>query len=672
MLINTNNLLVQHSAAIDLEWIPFEGEYSHDKTRITSAAFCTNQGTRIVLHISPFKEYPNPERKLIKHIIDNLNKFNTTFGWYSTGVRKFNTAKGKFEGHYSDLFLLHQRCIHHGIENLSPIALGANSNIPYFKDNNKKHIDLYKVYSKEIIKSGVFNKKYRTDRLDDVAQSLLGIGKYIYKDPITDAKIIVTGENVNDLPFDIQMRYVARDAELTMMLAYYNDCLALEIMKYIALSEMDYYRCCHTNVSHWYTNIYKSMIKRRECLFEYNQNNKITKLYIAGGNSIRPKKGFYKNQPVDELDIKGMYPTIAIEHNVSFETVNCQCCQNDPESQVPSEVMQEINNSLLQIRKETRSESYWICRRIKGAFPTKLRDLIYERDKYRILLREESDPIKLVQYNARQMALKLLANAGYGVFAMETFDFSDYRVSEVITGYGRLIHKELQKIATREYGLQAVFGFTDSIFIKNASLETINQLITESKEKYHVTLEHKNRFINTIIFDKKNRFVAWTGNTADKPILKSLDGMNGRYPKWIKQNIAKIATYIITSNDNNSIESLLEEAFHELKSRKVNHEDLAFVAKLSKEPEEYKNENDRMRVLAKMLGARKGDTVCWYETLSGQNNRTYSAKPDNLNLEKYKRILLSKLNDIFEIIGFDMRVLRPQSLNHSEMIYHET
>ena len=243
MIINSNNPLVQNSASIDLEWIPFEGEYSHDKTRITSAPFCTNEGKRIVLHISMFKEYPNPERKLIKRIIDILNKFDLTFGWYSTGVRKFNTTKGKFEGHYSDLFLLHQRCIYHEIEDLSPIELGERSKTPYLKGGDKKHLDLYKVYSKEIIKNGVFNKKYRTDRLDDVAQSLLGIGKYSYKDPITDAKIIVNGENVNDLPFDIQMRYVARDAELTMMLAYHNDCLALEIMKYIALySEMDYYR----------------------------------------------------------------------------------------------------------------------------------------------------------------------------------------------------------------------------------------------------------------------------------------------------------------------------------------------------------------------------------------------------------------------------------------------
>jgi DNA polymerase, archaea type len=426
-------------------------------------------------------------------------------------------------------------------------------------------------------------------------------------------------------------------------------------MKYIPLySEMDYYRCCHSGVSQWYANIYKNMIIRRECLFEYNQNEKISKRYIAGGNSVQPKKGFYKNQPVDELDVKGMYPTIAIQHNVSFETVNCRCCENDPESKVPSEVMDEISNSLLELKQGIRTRPYWICHRIKGASPTKLQELIYERDRYQTLLKQETDPIKLVQYNARQMALKLLANAGYGVFAMETFDFSDYRVSEVITGYGRLIHKQLQKIASEKYGLETVFGFTDSIFIKNASLERINELILECRDKYHVTLEHKNRFINTIIFDKKNRFIAWTGDSANKPILKNLDGMSGRYPKWIRQNIAKIVTYIITSDNHDAIESLIDQIFHELKSGKVSHEDLAFVAKLSKKADEYKNENDRMRVLAKALGAQKGDTVYWYETLSGTGNTrksTFSIKPENLNLEKYKNILLSKLNDILEITG---------------------
>ncbi len=102
-----------------------------------------------------------------------------------------------------------------------------------------------------------------------------------------------------------------------------------------------------------------------------------------------------------------------------------------------------------------------------------------------------------------------------------------------------------------------------------------------------------------------------------------------------------------------AIRPLIDQAFHELESGKVNQKDLAFITKLSKEPEEYKNENDRMKVLAKMSGAQKGDTVCWYETLSEMKS-TYSIKPENLNLEKYKRILLSKLNGILEITGLNI------------------
>jgi hypothetical protein len=42
----------------------------------------------------------------------------------------------------------------------------------------KKHIDLHKIYSKEIIQKGVFNDKYRTLHMEEVSQALLGIGKY--------------------------------------------------------------------------------------------------------------------------------------------------------------------------------------------------------------------------------------------------------------------------------------------------------------------------------------------------------------------------------------------------------------------------------------------------------------------------------------------------------------
>ena len=65
----------------------------------------------------------------------------------------------------------------------------------------------------------------------------------------------------------------------------------------------------------------------------------------------------------------------------------------------------------------------------------------------------------------------------------------------------------------------------------------------------------------------------------------------------------------------------------------------------------------------------KGDLVFWYETITEpfDNNKTwkkknsYSTKPESLNLEKYKRLLLTKLNDTLEIAGFNIAHVNPMN-----------
>src|SRR5919112_2207911 len=444
--ICSNNKSIRNSASIDFEWLPYKGLYSHEKTKLTAAAFCTNQGTRIVLHISQFEKlsYPNPERQLILAILRYLDKFDLTFGWYTTGVAKYDKNTGDYlDGRDSDFFILDKRCEFHGIP--SPIAYSKSGSSTFLYDRGRKHIDLCKVYGKEIIQKGVFNDKYRTLHLEEVGQALLCIGKF--KDSKGDE---ITGETTHLLPVDEQINYVKRDVEITMMLACYNNCMVLRIMEFIALySEMDYIIACHTGITKWYANIYDKMIERDECTLQSTEH-KIPKQDIGGGNSIEPKRGFYKSEPIDELDIKGMYPTIAIEHNISFETVNCRCCQDNPNARIPAEVMNEINQRLSKKGLPDRIEPYWICQQRNGAFPTKLWKLIKERECYQQLVNQEiakpkdQQQLELINYyEARQLALKLLANAGYGAFARNEFDYSDYRVSEIITGYGRLIHKQM-------------------------------------------------------------------------------------------------------------------------------------------------------------------------------------------------------------------------------------
>ena len=121
--------------------------------------------------------------------------------------------------------------------------------------------------------------------------------------------------------------------------------------------------------------------------------------------------------------------------------------------------------------------------------------LLKEREKYQSLLKQELVKPKQQQkqelinyYEARQVTAKLLANAGYAVFARKEFEYSDYRVSEIITGFGRLTHKKMQELGLN-YGFQTVFGLQIQFL-----LDIINKSL-------HLTargrIKQKRKLINT-------------------------------------------------------------------------------------------------------------------------------------------------------------------------------
>lgn len=134
--------------------------------------------------------------------------------------------------------------------------------------------------------------------------------------------------------------------------------------------------------------------------------------------------------------------------------------------------------------------------------------------------------------------------------------------------------------------------------------QNINQYLNDCHSKLGVRIDHKNRFVFTIIFDNKNRYIAWTGNYADRPILKNLDGMSRKYPKWIKKH-------------------------------------------------QYPNDKKvRIKILGLKLGASKGETVYWYECLA--NKKGYSTNIKDLSISKYKSILLDKIEDMLSIAGYNI------------------
>ena len=317
-------------------------------------------------------------RPLIQDILFCL-KFPLTFGWYTTGVAVYDDAGlNRVRGHDSDFFILHQRCIFHHI----PSPIEVKKTYARLADFNKKHIDLHKVFNKAIIQNGVFEGRNRTTDLDSVSQTLLKVGKY--------GKLNSGNSDISSLSVEEQMRYVRRDSELAMLLAQYNNCLALRIIKIFAsYAKMDYYLVCHTEISTWYANRYRKMLESGECTITYTPNYKLNKQAIGGGHHTSPTQGFFIGTKIYELDVKGQYPSIVTKSNYSFDTLNCTCCKYNESVPVRQEIIDTINEQLQENSIPRRVNRYWVCQKRKGAFPKVLEQTIADRNKYLDLLKEE-------------------------------------------------------------------------------------------------------------------------------------------------------------------------------------------------------------------------------------------------------------------------------------------
>jgi DNA polymerase, archaea type len=596
-----------------------------------------------------------------------LNQFPLAFGWYTTGVAVYDDAGHRVKGRDSDFFVLHQRCIFYHLT--SPVEV--RKAYTRLKDSNKKHIDLNRVFGKPIIQNGVFEGRYRTIDLDSVSRPLLGLEKY--------GELNAGTSDIFSLPIEQQMRYVRRDSELTMLLAQYNNCLALRIMKiFSGYAKMDYYLVCHTEISKWYANRYKKMLESGECTVSHTPNYKLDKQAIGGGHHTHPTEGFFTGIKIYELDVKGQYPSIVINNNFSFDTLNCTCCKYNESARVRQETIDTINEQLQENNITRKADRYWVCQRRVGAFPKVLEQALSDRSKYLNLLKEEQDkanphPKLIKEYQTHQLGAKLFANAGFGLFANEYFEFANYQVAECITAEGRRIHKQMELLAqNKPFNFKVVFGFTDSTFFNaGQDITKVQDFIQVCKHKLDVIVELKSVFINSIFYPKKNRYVAWTGNEKDEAIIKGLDDLSESNPLWVRKWFKKIVVEMVKHPETRFevIPQMIKQAYNELDGGHINYaEELEFTQRLKLHPHEYKS-HVRTGILANLLDKDKGDLVHWYETHKEEydnrkqcwkRKKSYSVKPENLNLDEYKNLLLSKLKDSLEITGFNLAALESE------------
>jgi DNA polymerase elongation subunit (family B) len=107
-----------------------------------------------------------------------------------------------------------------------------------------------------------------------------------------------------------------------------------------------------------------------------------------------------------------------------------------------------------------------------------------------------------------------------------------------------------------------------------------------------VEVEHAKTYQTAIISGKKKHYIGWTGIEGTEPDIVGMEGDKNDRPKWINNVFRQIVSDILASKD--PIASLKRQV-EDLELGNVNPELLKRSNRLSKNPEEYENENDRKR-----------------------------------------------------------------------------
>ena len=131
-------------------------------------------------------------------------------------------------------------------------------------------------------------------------------------------------------------------------------------------------------------------------------------------------------------------------------------------------------------------------------------------------------------------------------------------------------------------------------------------------------------------------------------------------PKWIN-TVFRHAVYDIVNNVDPITN--LKKAIFNLESGGINPELLKRSNRLSKNPEEYENENDRKRKIGSAIDARKGDIIEYFESDSKEG---YSLNVQDISVRKYKIMLWKAVKDILQIAGYDIVSIEQELILNSK------
>ncbi|XP_046970891.1 DNA polymerase alpha catalytic subunit [Vanessa cardui] len=383
------------------------------------------------------------------------------------------------------------------------------------------------------------------------------------------------------------------------------------------------------------------------------------KAAYSGGLVLDPKKGFY-DKLILLMDFNSLYPSIIQEYNICFTTIKRK----------NGAVLDDDINNLVLPGPNTDF----------GILPTQIRKLVESRREVKKLMKSpDLPPEQYMQYNIRQMGLKLTANSMYGCLGFTHSRFYAKPLAALVTMKGREILMDTKEIV-QKLNYDVVYGDTDSLMINTNCLDYDyvfkigNDLKREINKKYKQIELDIDGVFKYLLLLKKKKYAAVlisknkTGEFTFTQEHKGLDIVRRDWSQLAAEAGKFILSQILSEQTADerleSIQNHLNKLKDDLVSSKIPLSLLTITKQLTKNPNEYADKNTQPHVqVALRLNAKnsrrfkKGDIVpyiiCEDGTANSPTQRAYHIEElknsEHLKVD-YKYYLAHQLHPVISRI----------------------
>jgi len=370
----------------------------------------------------------------------------------------------------------------------------------------------------------------------------------------------------------------------------------------------------------------------------------------VGGMVLKPKPGIHERIAV--LDFKSLYPSIMIQKNVSPDTY---LEPDEPEPPEGVNIAPEVGH---RFRREP-----------PGLYKEVLSALISARDAIRERLKELEPGTPLYRLlDARQKALKVVANATYGYAGWLGARWYKKPVAESTTAWGRYTIKRTIEMA-KEMGIELIYGDTDSVFVRYEP-EKVERFLKAVEAEFGLKIKPDEIFERVLFTEAKKRYCGLLPDGRLEIVgLEAVRGDWSAVAKKVQRGVLEIVLKATSLREaRERAVKFVRDYIAKLRAREVPYKDLVIWEELTRKLEEYKVRAAHVEAAKIMMRAgwdvSVGDKI-GYVVVKGSGKLYERAVPyfmasyDDVDLDYYVKK---------QVVPAAMRVLKVLGVKEEELL----